>query len=359
MQEPTPSLSTDTDQALLVIESGSLAILKASRHARSVLGYSDGELEAMSFADVFLHPPAHEVESLLSPLGRSGEGEIACAALLRNKGGRAIATELLFVRIDTPERPLLAAIVHLAGTRRRAAGGPRLDPDDAAFVEFVSRLGHDMNNLLGTVIGSLALIGEDGPGVPGDDTRQLVDDALSASRECADILDRLMAAAGKQPLNPKRLAANAVIQRLTPLLNQTLPTNVELRVSLAPDLPDIYVDPDRLEAAMIALVVNAREAMPSGGELVISSAVGEATEAQPALEPGRDYVQISVSDSGPGIPEDLVERVSEPLFTTKPGATGLGLSMVNGFVRQSRGALSLDSESARGTRVTLSFPPAE
>ena len=152
-----------------------------------------------------------------------------------------------------------------------------------------------------------------------------------------------------------------MIERLAQLLAQTLPDNIDLQVSLDPELPSLHVDPDRLEAAIIALVVNAREAMPSGGRLAISSGAGKASGTHPTLEPNRPYVQITVSDTGPGIPEDLLDRVLEPLFTTKTGGTGLGLglSVANGFVQQTRGALSMDSELGRGTRVTLNFPPAD
>jgi signal transduction histidine kinase len=353
--------ATETDQALVLIEPGTSAILQASRRARDVLGYSDAEIRAMSFADIFMHPSGGDLEGLLTTLAGGSGTETARAALLRTRSGRAIAAEFLLVRLETRDSPLLAAILHFAGLPVGSMGGPRLEPGNATFVDFASRLGHDLNNLLSTVIGSLGLIREDGLGSLGDETHQLVDDALSASRECADLLDRLMAAAGKQLLRPQRVAANSIIERLTPLLAQTLPDDIDLQVSLNPELPDVDVDPDRLEAAIIGLVVNAREAMPSGGELSISSDVGKPSGAGSMLESDRHYVQITVSDAGPGIPEDLLDRVLEPLFTTKSSGTGrgLGLSIINGFVQQSHGALSLDSASERGTRVTLNFPPAE
>lgn len=353
--------AAQTDQALVLIEPGTSTILQASRRARDVLGYSDTELREMSVADLFVHPSGDELESLLATLAGGGAVEIARAALVRARSGRTITAELLLMRLESGASPLLAACLDFVGVPAVSLGGTRLEPGNAMFVDFASRLGHDLNNLLSTVIGSLGLIREDSLGSLGDESRQLVDDALSASRECADLLDRLMAAAGKQLLRPQRVAANSIIERLTPLLAQTLPDNIDLQVSLRPGLPSLDVDPDRLEAAIIGLVVNAREAMPSGGELVISSSVGEATGVESMLESDRHYVQISVSDAGPGIPEDMLGRVLEPLFTTKSSGSGrgLGLSIINGFVRQSRGALSLDSAPGRGTRVTLNFPPAE
>ena len=237
-------------------------------------------------------------------------------------------------------------------------GDPRLTPTDPTFVEFAGRLGHDLNNLLSTVIGSLGLLAEGGSNAADDDSRQLIEDALSASRECADLVDRLMAAAGKQMLRPQSVTANEIVARLAPLLEQTLPDNVELDLSLEPDLPAIVVDPDRLEAAIIDLVVNAREAMPSGGTLVIRTACDDAETPPPGLE--RPCVRIVVRDAGSGIPEELRGRILEPLFSTKSSGTGrgLGLSTVNGFVRQSGGGMSISSEPGRGTEVTLFFPRA-
>ena len=238
---------------------------------------------------------------------------------------------------------------------------PRLSPQNPTFVEFAGRLGHDLNNLLSTIIGSLGLMREDAGGSAGQESQQLIDDALSSARECAELIDRLMAAAGKQLLQPQRVTVNEVVERLIPLLKQTLPDLIDLQVSLAPDLPDIEADPDRLEAAIIDLVVNAREAMPSGGNLLISTASGDDARARPALDPRRRYVQIIVDDGGCGIPEELRGRILEPLFSTKTSGAGrgLGLSMANGFAQQSGGALSLDSDPGRGTRVTLNFPAVE
>lgn len=353
MQERVSPIATDTEQALILIEPETLALVHTSRSARQALGYTEDQLQAMSLTDIVVHPPPGELDRLLSTSGNSGGMELAVAALLRQQSGRTIAVEFLLMELDLANGPLFAAILQFTGSRRGAGDRSRLDPGNAMFVDFAARLGHDMNNLLSTIIGSLGLLREEELGGSGGERHQILDDALSASRECADLLERLMAAAGKQFLRPQRVAANSIVQRLTPLLRKSLPESIDLRVSLDPELPDVHVDPDRFEAAIIGLVVNAKEAMASGGELVISSRVGNA--------PGPHHVQITVSDAGPGIPENLLDRVLEPLFTTKSSGTGrgLGLSIVNGFVQQSRGALTIDSEPGRGTRVTLNFPPAD
>ena len=361
MQERPIPTGTATDQAVILLNPGTLTIAQASRCAQEKLGYSNARLCEMSLTDIVSHPPPEQLRSLLLAVKDGGGEEIALGASLREISGRTIPAALLLVRLVSPEEPPLAAILDFGGARAVLGDAPGLEPGNATFVDFAGRLGHDLNNLLSTVIGGLGLIREDNFEGPGDERRQLVDDALSASRECADLVGRLMAAAGKQLLRPQRMDVNRIVRRLTALLTQTLPDNIDLRVSLDPELPDLNVDPGRLEAAIIDLVVNAREAMPSGGELVISSSFGKVSGARPVLELDRHYVQITVSDAGSGIPENLRDRVLEPLFTTKSGGTGrgLGLSMANGFVQQSHGALSVDSEPGRGTRVTLHFPPAD
>lgn len=359
MQEPVSS--TATGQALILLDSRTFALVQASRRVQEVLGFSDARLREMTLSDVILHPAPDELHKLLHELQEGGETEVALGVLLRGKPGQTIPAELTLIRHAGPQGQPLAAIVCFGFSQARLDDGPRLAPGDARFVDFAGRLGHDLNNLLSTIIGSLGLLREESLARSGDEGRQLAEDALSASRECADLVDRLMTAAGKQFLRPKRVAANTIIHRLTPLLTQILPGNIDLEVSLEPELPNLDVDPDRLEAAILDLVVNAKEAMPDGGKLVIRSGVGEISGTRAGPTSDRHYVQITVSDAGAGIPEELRERVLEPLFSTKSSGTGrgLGLSMVNGFVQQSHGVLSVDSISGQGTRVTLNFPPAD
>jgi nitrogen-specific signal transduction histidine kinase len=353
MQESASSIRSASDPALILLDPKSLALVHASRRVREALGLSDTSLHEMTLDDIVLHPSPAGLRTALLGREQDADAEISLAVRLRGDGGRTIPAELLLIRYTNPEPYPLAAIVCFGVAP--PAHGARLEPGDVPFVDFAGRLGHDLNNLLSTVIGSLGLIREDILPASNDGGYQLADDALSASRECADLVDRLMTAAGKQLLRPQRVAANSIIRRLTPLLEHTLPENIDLQVSLDPALPELEVDPDRLESAILDLVVNAREAMCSGGTLTISSGVGSPTDA-----PHGNYVQITVSDAGLGIPEGVRDRVLEPLFTTKSSGIGrgLGLSMVNGFVQQSNGVLIVESVSGQGTRVTLNFPPA-
>ena len=353
MQERRSPTGTSTDQIVIFLDPGTLALVQTAGRVQDLLGYSDEQLRQKSLTDIIAEPPPEELRERLRPI-ENDVTELKIDVRLRNQNGGAMPAELLLVRLNDHKEQALTAVV-------RIGHAARLEPGDTEFGDFASRLGHDVNNLLSTVIGSLGLIREDLVDDSDSEGRQLVDDALSAGRECADLVDRLMTAAGKQLLRRQRVAVNDIVNRLTPLLSQTLPEAVELRVSLAEDIPDLDVDPDRLEAAILGLVVNAREAMPRGGELLISSDVGKALGARPALPSDRAYVRISVTDAGESIPEQLRDRVLEPLFSTKSGGTGrgMGLSMVNGFVQQSGGALKLESDPDEGTCVTLYFPPAK
>jgi len=359
MQEQQSHTGTTTNQVLIFLHPATLALLQTAGGAQELFGYCNDRLCQMSLTDLVLEPPPDALRKRLRPMA-DGTAELTLGVLLRDQSGRRIPAELLLTRLASPEEQPLTVIVRAHGAQTKRDDAPRLQPGDIRYVDFASRLGHELNNLLSTVIGGLGLIREDLLADSDDDGRQLVDDALSAGHECAELVDRLMTAAGKQLLRPQRVAVNDIVGRLEPLLKQTLPENIHLRVSLGAALPDLDVDPLRLEAAIIDLVANAREAMPCGGELLISSGLGRALGAHPALQPDRDYVQITVSDAGGGISEKLRDRVLEPLFTTKRGGTGrgMGLSMVNGFVQQSQGALCVVSNSEEGTSVTLNLPAA-
>ena len=352
MQEQRSPSGAAADHILIVLEPETLALVQASGRALELLGYSDEQLRQMSLTDIIAEPSPEELRKRLRPI-QDDATEPALMVTLRGGHGGTMPAELLLLRHDNHREQALRAVV-------RIDIAARLEPGDKKFVDFAGRLGHDVNNLLSTVIGSLGLIREEIIEDSDSDARQLVDDALSAGRECADLVDRLMTAAGRQLLRPQRVAVNDIVSRIAPLLTQTLPETIDLRLSLASRLPDLNVDPDRLEAALLDLVVNAREAMPGGGELLISSDIGKAQGARPALPSNQDYVRISVIDAGVGIPEQVRDRVLEPLFSTKPGGSGqgMGLSMANGFVQQSGGALKLESNTDEGTCVTLYFPPA-
>jgi len=231
-----------------------------------------------------------------------------------------------------------------------------------ALGQLTGGLAHDFNNHLGIIIGNLDLLVDEG--TLNADQKELVEEALAASFNGAELTRRLLAFARRQPLRPARIEVNRLIEEITKLLRRTLGEQVEIALSLDSTIPAITADPSQLETAIANLANNARDAMPRGGRLSITTGVRYLDEDYAAehaeVTPG-PYVMIQVSDTGSGMPPDVLARVFEPFFTTKePGkGTGLGLSMVFGFMKQSGGHINVYSEPGRGTTFRLYLPSDE
>ncbi|WP_018700639.1 PAS domain S-box protein [Amorphus coralli] len=220
-------------------------------------------------------------------------------------------------------------------------------------------LAHDFNNLLGVVIGNLQLMQRT---VTGDDKfARRLHAALGAAERGAELTKRLLAFARRQKLETESVAVNPLIQDMSGILKGTLSNIITLDLELGGGIPNVRTDASQLETALLNLVVNARDAMPNGGRIVVESRAVRFTDQDAAmngdLQPG-DYVEISVSDTGSGIPKECLDKVFEPFFTTKQagGGSGLGLSMIYGFIRQSGGYVKIYSEPDRGTCVRLLLP---
>ncbi|MDR6820126.1 signal transduction histidine kinase [Neorhizobium sp. 2083] len=216
---------------------------------------------------------------------------------------------------------------------------------------------HDFNNLLMAVLGSLNLLKKR---LPADDkSERLVANAIQAAERGAALTQRLLAFARRQELKPQAVDFAELFENIQDLLNKALGPGVDIRKHIPPRLPPLLVDSNQLELALLNLFVNARDAMPGGGTVMVSAE--EKDVSRPGgLTAGR-YVRISVSDTGEGMDEATVTRAAEPFFTTKgPGkGTGLGLSMVHGLAAQSGGILDLSSIKGEGTTVSLWLPVAE
>lgn len=218
---------------------------------------------------------------------------------------------------------------------------------------------HDFNNLLTVIQGNAELLAErliDQPELEA--LARMID---QASRRGADLTQRLLAFASKQVLEPVAVDINRLVEGMHDLLQRSLGSDVQIKLSLTYGICPAMVDPAQLEGALLNLCINARDAMPQGGRVCISTCEQEhhaqATGAEPDLPSGR-YVTLTVADSGSGISPDLLPRVFEPFFTTKERGkgTGLGLSMVYGFVRQSRGQIKMESEPGQGTTIHIHLP---
>jgi PAS domain S-box-containing protein len=218
---------------------------------------------------------------------------------------------------------------------------------------------HDFNNLLTIILGNTEILEEELNDLPH--LQRLAKMSLDAAAHGADLTNRLLAFSRKQPLEPKVLDVAQLIQGLDGLLRRTLPENIDIEIVRSGGLWKIEADASQLESALLNLTVNARDAMPDGGSLTIEMANAMLDDDYAAKEldvtPGQ-YVVIVVSDTGHGIPADILPRVFDPFFTTKEvgKGSGLGLSMVFGFVKQSGGHVRVYSEVDEGTAIKMYFP---
>jgi len=219
-------------------------------------------------------------------------------------------------------------------------------------------LAHDFNNLLSVIIGNLDLVR---PSSPDSENAVLCREAVEAALHGAELTRSLLAYARRQPLQPEQIVPNDLVAGMVRLLGRTLGEDIGISLDLTDDLWPIEVDRAQLEACILNLATNARDAMPSGGSLVIATRNARADDtylvAHPDVAPG-DYAVIEVTDSGCGMPPEIMKQIFEPFFTTKEvgKGTGLGLSMVFGFINQSGGFVTVYSERDVGTTFRLHLP---
>lgn len=250
---------------------------------------------------------------------------------------------------------MLAATIQRTRSEEQLAHAQRLD----ALGQLTGGIAHDFNNLLTVISGNLQLLetGALDPSAAGE----VIASATRAVDRCTSLTRKLLGFARRRRLSPAAVQPASTLAGVADMLRRTLGDGITLTVDCPPGVPPVYADPGELDTALVNLAINARDAMPSGGQLVIS--VHERTLSSPidelGLAAGR-YVVFEVADSGHGMSREVMSHALEPFFTTKDigKGSGLGLSMVYGFVRQSGGQLSIDSEPGRGTRVDLMLPVA-
>lgn len=226
-------------------------------------------------------------------------------------------------------------------------------------------IAHDFNNLLTVIQGNLQVLEELPELAHSSHGQRLLAAAARASRRGAELTGKLLAFSRRQVLQPAAVDTHALLHSLADMLRRTLDQRIRIGIDTAPGNPLVMADPGQLESALLNIAINARDAMPEGGTLRFRTRICDALP--PGLRNERNnpdddgtthFVAISIADSGTGMPDGVKERAFEPFFTTKEAGrgTGLGLSTVYGFVNQSRGAVSIDSQVGQGTTVTLYLP---
>ena len=246
----------------------------------------------------------------------------------------------------------------ITAVKKNAAEQQRLETElrHAQKMEALGQLtggvAHDFNNLLAVILGNLEMIEEevDSGGFLSDS----IHEALEATKLGSQLTNRLLAFARRQPLSPRVINLNTLVIEMSDMLQRSLGGAVRVNMVIAKGLWDTLADPGQVENALLNLAINARDAMPKGGDLTIE------TSNVPAKRRGRskDYVRLTIADEGLGMPPDVLERAFDPFFTTKQGGkgSGLGLSMVYGFVKQSGGNIAIDSAPGEGTTITIDLP---
>ena len=221
---------------------------------------------------------------------------------------------------------------------------------------------HDFNNMLTLVLGNLDRLRRMVD--PASKEAKRVEMALHGAQRCAELTKQMLAFARRQLLRPAAVNVNEVVSKTSRMVRRIAGEAIEMNVAVAPELWPALADPAQIEAALVNLILNARDAMPNGGRLTIRTGNVEVQPAGPLADAGLaagEYVSISVSDTGIGIPPGNLDRVFEPFFTTKEmgKGTGLGLSIIYGFVKQSGGHIEVESELGKGSTFRILVPRAQ
>ena len=229
-----------------------------------------------------------------------------------------------------------------------------------AVGQLTGGIAHDFNNILAIILGNVELLRAYLPHDPYAD--EIIDTVLRATMHGRDLTGHLLAFSRRRLLNPQPVSVNALVDSIVRLLGRTLGATVRVTTETSDEAGVAFVDPAALEAAVLNVALNARDAMLEGGTLTIRTSkvdVVQPPSTDDDLKPG-SYATLALEDTGTGMPPDIVSRVFEPFFTTKAGGrgTGLGLSMVYGFAKQSGGAVTIASQPGRGTTVTMFLPMA-
>ena len=329
--------------------------------AEKTFGYTAAEMVGQSVKRLLPDDRLLEEDNILSRI-RCGEVVNHIETIRKKKSGQFINVSLMISPIRDGSGKIVGAskIARNITDRKNLENQLFQSQKMEAIGQLTGGIAHDFNNLLGVIIGNLDLL-----------ERQMKDDdkaikrlntARNASLRGADLTRRLLAFSSKEQLHPESTSLETVINTVLSLASPALGPEIKITTQLEATLAPVYADAPGLEAALLNLIVNARDSMPQGGKLTITTEVRELDHSTlrpdaADLPPG-PYACVSVSDTGHGMAKDVAERAFEPFFTTKPRGkgTGLGLAMVYGFFKQSGGTVRIYSEPGYGTTVSFYLP---
>jgi PAS domain S-box-containing protein len=357
------SILDTAPEALITIDQGG-TIESFSRSAEALFGYQQREVIGKNVKMLMPFPHQEQHDGYLERYLRTGErGVIGIGRIVtgRRNDGSVFPMELAVGEAIVGERRIFTGFVRDLTARQKIEQELRQAQKMEAVGQLTGGIAHDFNNLLTVITGNLEMLEAK---LADDRQRELLGEAQEAAMLGAKLTERLLAFGRRQPLSPKRVDICELMNEFSDFLRRTLGETIELDTTVPAQPHEAVIDPSQLQNAILNLAINARDAMPEGGKLCIE--VGEASldadyaKVHPEVRVGR-YVCIGVTDTGSGMTKDVRERAFEPFFSTKPvgAGTGLGLSMVYGFVKQSGGHVLIYSEPGQGTTVRLYLPFAQ
>lgn len=352
------------DMILLKEPSGdAFRYLLINAAGEQLLGRNRSEIIGRTECDLFPPEEAAQVIEANRAVAESGKPRTFTERSLTTAGGvRAVETRMVPIPGSNGRTALILAIIRDVSEARARENQLRQLQRMDAIGRLTGGVAHDFNNLLAIIHGNSELVRsqiED-----GTEAAEMIDDVMGAALRGAELVKRLLAFARMQHLEPETVDLGERLPNMVGLLQRTLGENVQLQVKTAEGLWPPLIDPTQVDDALLNLAINARDAMPGGGTLTIETQNVHLDEDYAAhhveVTPG-DYVMLAVSDTGTGMTHDVVVRAFEPFFTTKEEGqgTGLGLSQVFGWVKQSRGHIKIYSEVGHGTTIKLFLPRAE
>ena len=356
-------LEAAPDGMVVVNRGGEIVLLNVQ--AEKQFGYRRDELLGQKVTNII---PEGFAERLIADALRTTAEALAqqigtgIELLGRRKDGTAFPIEIMLSPLESAEGILVTAAIRDISERKQLARQLHQSQKMEAIGQLTGGIAHDFNNLLGVIIGNLDLL--DRLVADNDVAVKRVQTAQKAAARGADITRRLLVFSSNEELKPSVVLLRDSIQNMIELAGRALGADIKITTHVDTSVPPLFVDPAGLESALLNLVVNARDAMPKGGSIIISSHVQNLEESHPTVQAGEvkagSYVCVSVTDTGHGMSRETLERAFEPFFTTKPRnkGTGLGLAMVYGFVKQSGGAVRAYSELGQGTTVSFYLPLA-
>lgn len=345
----------------LVISSPDGQIILVNPAATRMFGYNADEATGLGLSALFADPmDLEKLQANSSAQAAGGTESWTISAPLKRKDGSKFPGQGHVADIDGADGSRVAIVslfrdmTEELRQKEAALKSQRLE----AIGQLSGGIAHDFNNLLTIISGNLELLEET---ISNPQDHELLSRAARAADSGARLTNRLLTFARRRQLAAEVINLNEQVRGMTELLRRTIGDTIELRTHLAPDLWLARVDAGEVEAAVLNLAINARDAMPDGGKLAIRTDNAMLEDGEIGFEgplTAGEYVRISVSDNGAGMTKETLSRVFEPFFTTKaPGrGTGLGLSTIYGFVKQSNGNITIYSELGTGTTVNLYLP---